>query len=80
MRVPRDISGNELVKLLKRYGYHPTRQVGSHLRLTTTLRGEHHITIPMHNPIKIGTLNAVLKDIADHLGITRESLIQELFG
>ncbi|NYE57789.1 putative RNA binding protein YcfA (HicA-like mRNA interferase family) [Carboxydothermus ferrireducens DSM 11255] len=34
-----------------------TRQTGSHIRLTTTLKGEHHVTIPLHDPLKIGTLN-----------------------
>ncbi|WXJ83655.1 hypothetical protein MTBGP_04340 [Moorella thermoacetica] len=53
MRLPRDVSGEELAELLARYGYHITRQTGSHLRLTTTLRGEHHITVPLHSPLKI---------------------------
>lgn len=40
MRIPRDLSGQELTGLLKRYGYQITRQTGSHLRLTTTMKGE----------------------------------------
>ncbi|MGB9805044.1 type II toxin-antitoxin system HicA family toxin, partial [Desulfofundulus sp.] len=46
--MPRDVSGEKLAKLLARYGYRVTRQTGSHLRLTTTIQGEHHITIPLH--------------------------------
>jgi len=46
MKLPRDISGGELAKRLEKYGYRITRQTGSHIRVTTTLQGEHHITIP----------------------------------
>lgn len=42
MKLPRDIGGEELAKLLSRYGYEITRQTGNHFRLTTTLKGEHH--------------------------------------
>jgi predicted RNA binding protein YcfA (HicA-like mRNA interferase family) len=52
MKLPREISGEELAKLLKKYGYETTRQTGSHMRLTTTLQGEHHITIPATNILK----------------------------
>jgi len=34
MKIPRDISGEELARLLKKYGYEVTRQKGSHIRLT----------------------------------------------
>lgn len=44
MRLPRDIAGDELAALLEKHGYVVTRQTGSHLRLTTTERGEHHVT------------------------------------
>ncbi len=80
MRTPRDISGEELARALKRYGYEITRQTGSHMRLTTQKNGEHHITIPNHKPLRIGTLNAILKDIAEHLKIERDNLIESLFG
>lgn len=81
MRLPRDISGEELARLLKRYGYQITRQTGSHMRLTSTYRGdEHHITIPRHKSLRVGTLSGILKDIADYLTIDKEVLIRELFG
>ena len=51
MKMPRDLSGQELVKYLKPYGYIITRQTGSHIRLTTQLQGEHHITVPNHDPL-----------------------------
>jgi len=63
MRIPRDLGGEELARLLRRYGYEVTRQTGSHLRLTTRLKGEHHITIPRHKPLKVGTLNSILNNV-----------------
>lgn len=78
MKLPRDLSGNELAHSLKKYGYHVTRQTGSHLRLTTFTNGEHHITIPKHSPLKIGTLNGILSEVADHLQIEKNELIRAL--
>jgi predicted RNA binding protein YcfA (HicA-like mRNA interferase family) len=56
MKIPRDLGGEDLVRLLKKYDYEITRQAGSHIRLTTNLKGEHHITMPSHKPLKVGTL------------------------
>jgi predicted RNA binding protein YcfA (HicA-like mRNA interferase family) len=80
MRLPRDVDGRQLAILLRRYGYDVTRQTGSHIRLTTQFGGEHHITIPAHNPLRLGTLNAVLRDVAGHLELSREALIESLWG
>ena len=79
MKLPRDLSGSELVNALARLGYEVTHQKGSHIRLTTQQNGEHHITVPAHDPIKIGTLNAILKDVAAHAGLTRNELLALLF-
>lgn len=79
MRVPRDLSGADLVKRLERMGYSVTRQTGSHMRLTSTVRGEHHITIPNHDPLRLGTLASILASVAAHHGLTRDELIQRLF-
>lgn len=80
MRIPRDISGQDLVSHLKLYGYIISRQTGSHIRLTTIKNGQHHITIPNHNPLKIGTLSAIIADIAQHFNKTKEEILQQLFG
>jgi predicted RNA binding protein YcfA (HicA-like mRNA interferase family) len=79
VKLPRDLTGQKLVKALEALGYVVDRQTGSHIRLTTLENGEHHLTIPNHNPIKIGTLNAILREIADHLGIDRDALLRRLF-
>ncbi|MEH2223182.1 type II toxin-antitoxin system HicA family toxin [Nostoc sp.] len=79
MKLPRDLSGSELVNSLTRLGYEVSHQKGSHMRLTTQQNGEHHITVPTHDPIKIGTLNAILRDVAAHAGFTHDELLALLF-
>jgi predicted RNA binding protein YcfA (HicA-like mRNA interferase family) len=78
MIFPRDLGGRELAKLLARYNYEITRQTGSHIRLTTMLEGEHHITIPAHKPLRVGTLNNILNDVAKHLKVEKKTVIREL--
>lgn len=80
MRLPRDLTGDELARVLRGLGYQITRQQGSHMRLTTMESGEHHVTIPRHDPLRVGTLSGILGDIASHFGMTREQLISRLFS
>ena len=82
MRLPRSLSGAELGVLLgRRYGYVLTRQRGSHLRLTSNHRGyQHRVTVPRHNPLRVGTLSEILNDVASYLGTSRDDLARELFG
>lgn len=79
MKIPRNIDAQQLIKALHKYGYEPTRQTGSHIRLTTQQNGQHHITIPNHDPLRIGTLNAILTDVAQHLGISKQEVVEKLF-
>ena len=72
MRLPRDLSGTDLAQALRALGYRVTRQTGSHLRLTTSEHGEHHITIPQHKPIRVG--------IAEHFELSRDEVVARLFG
>ena len=80
MKLPRDVTGTELAKKLRAFGYEVTRQSGSHIRLTTKEQGEHHVTIPHHHPVRIGTLPAILGDVADHFKTTRAEIATKLFG
>jgi predicted RNA binding protein YcfA (HicA-like mRNA interferase family) len=80
MKLPRDLTGAQLAKALVRAGYSATRQTGSHLRLTTASPSEHHITIPLHDPLRVGTLAAILADVAAHQEISRDELLNRLFG
>src|SRR5262249_55525190 len=79
VKLPRGLTGDELAHALRRLGYEVTRQSGSHLRLTTQKHGEHHVTIPRHDPLHVGTLSAILAEIAKHHELSRESLLQLLF-
>jgi predicted RNA binding protein YcfA (HicA-like mRNA interferase family) len=78
MKLPRDLSGDELVSALQRVGYSVVRQTGSHVRLVTQERGEHYATVPRHSPLRIGTLAGILGDVAEHLGLSRDELINRL--
>jgi predicted RNA binding protein YcfA (HicA-like mRNA interferase family) len=80
MKLPRDLSGSDLVKALGRLGYRVTRQTGSHIRLSTDRPTPHHLTVPAHDPPKVGTLAAILGDVAAHLKIERDELLRRLFG
>ena len=80
MRLPRDLSGDDLAQALRKLGYQVTRQTGSHIRLTTVEHGEHHLTIPNHNPLRVGTLSGILADVAEHFELSREELAARLFG
>jgi predicted RNA binding protein YcfA (HicA-like mRNA interferase family) len=79
MKLPRDLSSAELAKAFSKIGYRITRRTGSHLRLTLDTSPQHHITIPAHDPLKVGTLSAILSDVAGNLKINREDLIRRLF-
>jgi len=81
MKLPRDLGGEELVTLLGRYGYQITRQMGSHIRLTSTYKGtEHHVTVPRHKPLRVGTLSGIVNEVAAYLEVEKQSLIDDLFG
>ncbi len=78
MKLPRDVSGAELVKALRVFGYEVTRQKGSHIRVTTLRDGEHHEVVPNHSPIKPGTLSGILKSISAHHAMSLDALLETL--
>ena len=80
MKRPRDISTKFLITALSQFGYSKTRQVGSHIRLTTEVNGQHHITIPYKKQLAIGKINAVLWDLVQHFHMDRAEVMRLLFG
>ncbi len=78
MKTPRDLSGAKLIRALSALGYSRVRQTGSHVQLITNQNGEHHITVPLHSPLLVGTLNAILKLVADHFNITKNDVLERL--
>ena len=80
MKLPRNMGGEELATLLGKYGYQVTRQTGSHMRLTSTYKGaEHHLTVPRHKLLRVGTLNSIANEVAAYLEMKKQSLIDDLF-
>jgi predicted RNA binding protein YcfA (HicA-like mRNA interferase family) len=79
VKLPRDLSGAALAGALAKAGYRITRQTGSHIRLTAESHTQHHVTIPAHDLLKVGTLSGILGDIAAHLKIERDELLRRLF-
>jgi predicted RNA binding protein YcfA (HicA-like mRNA interferase family) len=74
MRIPRDISGSELVKKLRSFGYTIDHQTGSHMRLVTVKNGLHTITIPMHKNLRLGTLSSILMEVSNHFNLSKDEM------
>ncbi|MDD1724357.1 MAG: type II toxin-antitoxin system HicA family toxin [Methanospirillum sp.] len=79
MKVPRDISGSDLISYLLSLGFQKVRQTGSHVRLECNIDGEQYgITVPLHDPLKTGTLTHIVKEIAQKTGRDWESIMEDL--
>lgn len=79
MKLPRDLSGAELIKVLvKHYGYRRVNQEGSHVILEIEIPRHHRISVPDHDPLRIGTLNAILNAIARTQGIDKTEIVGKL--
>jgi predicted RNA binding protein YcfA (HicA-like mRNA interferase family) len=79
MKLPRDLSGEDLVKHLCRFwGYQKIHQVGSHVILQTQQPTPHRIAVPAHIPLRIGTLNGILASIAAHKNVCKETILKDL--
>jgi predicted RNA binding protein YcfA (HicA-like mRNA interferase family) len=79
LKIPRDIEGGELARALTVLGYQIVRQSGSHMRLMTTKNGVHHLTIPYHSPLKVGTLlGGILKPVDAHHRLSVEEVLSAL--
>jgi predicted RNA binding protein YcfA (HicA-like mRNA interferase family) len=77
MKLPRDLSGEDLIKhLCKRWQYAKVHQVGSHVILQTNQPTPHRIAVPAHNPLRIGTLNAILSAVATHKGEAKAEILK----
>ncbi len=79
MKVPRDLSGAQLVKVLCRdWGYRQVHQEGSHVILQTESPSHQRLSIPDHNPMRVGTLNGIVRVVASHKGVDREAVLNSL--
>lgn len=78
MKLPRGVSGDRLIRTLQQIGYSIVRQSGSHVRLQHRGPPIHSVTVPLHNPLKTGTLHGILAEVALMRSVTVESLAQLL--
>jgi len=79
LKLPRDLSGRELVNCLCRHwNYRAVHQAGSHIILETEIPGHQRILVPDHAFLRIGTLNAILRLVAAHKGVSKEDLLDTL--
>lgn len=46
--------------------------------MTTKQNGEHHVAIPQHKPVKVGTLASIFNSVASHLDMPREELLETM--
>jgi predicted RNA binding protein YcfA (HicA-like mRNA interferase family) len=76
MKLPRDLSGAELIKLLrKHHGYRRVNQEGSHVTLETDSPRQHRLSVPDHKPLRLGTLNAILRAVAAVKGLEKDEVL-----
>lgn len=78
MKLPRGVSADGLIRALEKIGYRVIRQKGSHVRLRHQGPPAHTITVPLHNPLKTGTLHGILTEVALMRSTTVESLAELL--
>ena len=77
MKLPRDLSGEQLARALcKHWRYVQSHQSGSHIVLDTQEPSHHRIAIPAHKSLRIGTLNGILRSVAEHKGVSREVILK----
>ncbi|WP_165802756.1 hypothetical protein [Dehalogenimonas alkenigignens] len=50
------------------------------MRLPRDVGRDHHVTIPVHKPLRLGTLNSILTEVAGYLEMEKEDLIAALFA
>ena len=79
MKLPRDLSGQDLAAVLCRnWGYVKVHQVGSHIILQIQAPTPHRVAVPAHTPLRIGTLNAMLASVSAHKGMPKEILLRDI--
>jgi len=79
MKLPRNLSGIVLVKkLCKHWGYVQVHQTGSHIILDTATPSKQRIAVPAHKVLRIGTLNNILRSVAEHKGVSRADILATL--
>jgi len=77
MKIPRNLSGLALV-VTRHWGYKKVNQEGSHVILQTEEPIPHRIAAPAHKYLRIGTLNEILRAVANHKGVETQVILDSL--
>jgi predicted RNA binding protein YcfA (HicA-like mRNA interferase family) len=64
--------------LARSWGYREVNRVGSHIILQTDQPRHHRVSVPDHDSPRIGTLNGILRAVAEAKRVTREDVIATL--
>jgi predicted RNA binding protein YcfA (HicA-like mRNA interferase family) len=79
VKLPRDVSGQQLVRILiANWGYREVNRVGSHIIVQTEHPVHHRLSVPAHAPLRVGTLNAILRDVARAKAVSRDEITDSL--
>jgi predicted RNA binding protein YcfA (HicA-like mRNA interferase family) len=79
MKLPRNLSGERLVRVLCRhYGYRQIHQEGSHIILQAESPTHHRLAVPNHDPLRLCMLNAILRAVAQAQQIEKEEILRHL--
>ena len=79
MKIPRHLSGRDLVQALFRdWKYRVVHQVGSQIVLETSEPAHQRLAVPAHKNLRVGTLNAILRAVAKHKGVERQAILESL--
>jgi predicted RNA binding protein YcfA (HicA-like mRNA interferase family) len=78
MKLPRGVSAERLIRALERLGYAVIRQKGSHIRLFHEAAPTHSISVPLHDPLKIGTFHGILVEVAQAQSVPIQDILDLL--
>jgi predicted RNA binding protein YcfA (HicA-like mRNA interferase family) len=79
MKLPRDVSGQELINhLCRRWGYQKINQVGSHVILVTESPVHHRLPVPLHHALGIGIFKKILSEVCEVKKISQKALLEGL--
>lgn len=68
MAKPKNLSGNDVIAVLRRFGFAQFSQRGSHVKLRReTPSGRQTLTVPIHKELDKGTLRALFRQACRYI-------------
>jgi predicted RNA binding protein YcfA (HicA-like mRNA interferase family) len=75
-KLPRDLTGDRVVRALERLGFYRDHQVGAHVTLRHQDDPTRKVVVPLHGSMRIGP--KLLSRILREAGVSSERLIESL--